>query len=103
MKNRKGGGEGRVWSVTKGESAPSQAGGASPVLQGEVLGHQVCNMLLATSKASAWSTRLEYVVIGPINSEGTDRYFKQENSEDMGEQGETETNFWQIYIKHIRG
>lgn len=38
MKNRKGGGEGRGQSMTKDESTPSQASGASPVQHGKVLG-----------------------------------------------------------------
>lgn len=53
MKSRKGGGEGRVQSMTKDESTLPQAGGACPVLYGEVLGYQACNMLLAAFKASA--------------------------------------------------
>lgn len=99
MKSRKGGGEGRVRSMTEDESTLPQAGGACPMLHGEVLGYQACNMLLAASKASAWSTRLEHVVIDPINSEGTNRYLKQENSEDMGEQGDTQQIFGRSILK----
>lgn len=34
------------------------------------------------------------MIIGPVNSEGTHRYFEQENSEDMGDQGDTGTSSW---------
>lgn len=84
MKNRKEGGEGSVWSMTQDLSPPSQAGGVSPVRHGEALGYWARNVLLAASAASTWSTTLEHDVIDSINSEGTNRYFKQENIEDMG-------------------